>query len=155
MVTKYHCFGIDNGLRNIFLGIKPFCLFLRFLRNWNFQHLFEKEFCEISQNFSSIRQPIENNNCLNELRFCEVSQKSISSRCSISFLSWKTKKFYSLKNIFYAKIDPKDGTCCLNFQWRFCLKLCKFEQCITFFWAWFIGFLKGLRTYLLLIYWEK
>ena len=29
------------------------------IENWNFQNLFVKEFCETSQNFNSIRQPIE------------------------------------------------------------------------------------------------
>ena len=51
-----------------------------------------------------------------------------------SFLSWKTKKFYSWKNIFlaivskYAKRDPKDGVCCLNFQWRFYHQPCHSER---------------------------
>ena len=37
---------------------------------------------------------------------------------SFSFLSWKTKFFYSLKNGFLSrttKIDPKDGVSRLNF----------------------------------------
>ena len=43
---------------------------------------------------------------------------------SFSFLSWKTKKFYSKKKYFLShcqKRDPKDDVCCPNFQWRFCL----------------------------------
>ena len=44
----------DYGLKNIFLGIKLFC----FSRQ-KFQHLFEKEFLETSQNFNSIWQQIE------------------------------------------------------------------------------------------------
>ena len=39
------------------LGIKLF-LFLK-IASWNFQHLFEKEFHETSQNFNSIRLQIE------------------------------------------------------------------------------------------------
>ena len=56
------------------------------IENWNFQHLFEKEFRETSQNVNSIRQPIlrknRNNNCLNklnELKFCEVSWNCFSN----------------------------------------------------------------------------
>ena len=50
-------FDIDNGLNHIFLGIKLF-LFYK-IKSGNFLNLFEKEFRETSQNFNSIRQPIE------------------------------------------------------------------------------------------------
>ena len=68
----------------------------------------------------------ENNNCLNklnELKFCEVSRNSISNRFwkfQLSIL--KNKKVLFLKKYFLshiAKIDPKDGVSCPNFQWRF------------------------------------
>ena len=71
----------------------------------------------------------ENNNCLNELnelKFCEVSRNSISNRYwkfQLSIL--KNKKALILIKIFqYAKIDPKDGAFCPNFQWRFWICWC-------------------------------
>ena len=61
------------------------------------------------------------------LEFCEVSGNSISNRCwkfQLSILKNKKvlflKKYIFLAVVFkYAKRDPKDGICCLNFQWRF------------------------------------
>ena len=53
-------------------------------------------------NFNSIKQPIENNNFLNELKFFEVSQNSISDRCRKFQLSiLKNKKVLFLKIIFF------------------------------------------------------
>ena len=69
------------------------------IESWNFQHLFEKEFCETSQNFNSIRQPIEKMKITivwmswNFVRFHEVLFWTDAE--SFSILSWKTKKFYS------------------------------------------------------------
>ena len=54
--TKFFCFDIDNGLKNIFLGIKLFLFFK--IESWNFQVQFEIKFRETLQNFNSIRQPI-------------------------------------------------------------------------------------------------
>ena len=90
------------------------------------------KFHETSQNFNSIRQPIEKkekSNCLNklnELNFCKVSWNSISNRYwkfQLSFLKNKKVLFlkkYSLSRT--AKIDPKDGVSRPNFPWRFWLK---------------------------------
>ena len=75
----------DYGLNYIFFTNKTFLFFK--IESCNFQHLFKKEFRETSQNFNSIRQPIEkkeNNNCLNKLnefKFFEVSRNSFSNRC--------------------------------------------------------------------------
>ena len=72
------------------------------IESWNFQHLFEKEFHETSQNFNSIRQPIEKMEITivwmswmswNFVRFHEILFQADAE--SFSFLSWKTKKFYS------------------------------------------------------------
>ena len=61
-----------------------------------------------------------------ELKFCKVSRNSISNwtwEFQLSIL--KNKKVLFLKQYFlgcslsYAKIVPKDGTCCPNFQWSF------------------------------------
>ena len=65
----------------------------------------------------------ENNNCLNELKFCEVSRSSISNRWW-KFQLWilKNKKVLLLKKYSLghtSKIDPKDGISCPNFEWRF------------------------------------
>ena len=54
---KIDCFDVDNGLKNIIFRNKTFLFFK--IESWNFQHLFETEFRETSQNFNSIRQPIE------------------------------------------------------------------------------------------------
>jgi hypothetical protein len=105
---SFFCFDIDNGLKNIFFRNKTFSFFK--IESWNFQHLFETEFCETSQNVNSIRQLIEkneNNNCLNELnelKLCEVPQNFILNwdAESFSFLSWKTKKFYSPKKYLFG-----------------------------------------------------
>ena len=68
------CLGIfrECGLKNIFFRNETFLFFK--IASWNFQHLFEKKIRETSQNFNSIRQPIEKMkkkclNRLNELKF--------------------------------------------------------------------------------------
>ena len=45
------CLFRDNGLNCIFFRNKTFLFFK--IESWNFQHLFEKEFRESSQNFNS------------------------------------------------------------------------------------------------------
>ena len=91
-------FDIDYGLNHIFFRDKTFCFFK--IESWNCQHLFEKEFCETSQNFNKHRQPIKKMkitmNELYELKLCGVSQNSI-----FSFLSWKNKKVLFLCRIFF------------------------------------------------------
>ena len=42
----------DYGLKNTFFRNKTFLFFK--IESWNFQHLFEKEFCETSQDFNSL-----------------------------------------------------------------------------------------------------
>ena len=91
----------DYGLNYIFFRNKPF-FFKK--ESWNFQHLFEKEFRESSQNFNSIRQWIEKKEIKivwitwmswNFVRFHEILFQTDAE--NFSFLSWKTKKFYSKK----------------------------------------------------------
>ena len=53
----FFCFDIDNGLKNVFFKNKTFMFFK--VESLNFQHRFENEFRKTSQNFNSIRQPIE------------------------------------------------------------------------------------------------
>ena len=90
----------DYDFDHILFKIKTF-LFYK-IENWNFQHLFEKEFRETSQNFNSIRQPIEKMKITivwiswmswNFVRFHKIFFQTDAE--SFSFLSWKTKKFYS------------------------------------------------------------
>ena len=79
--------------------------------------------------YSTLVQPIEKNgnkNCLNELKFCEVSRIYFRQMLKDSASILKNKKVLFLKkNIFqvvvsnYAKIDPTDGVCYHDFQWRF------------------------------------
>ena len=51
------CLFRDYSLYHVILGIKLFLIFK--IESRNFQHLFEKELRETSQNFNSIRQQIE------------------------------------------------------------------------------------------------
>ena len=72
----------DYGLNHIFFRNKTF-LFYK-IENWNFQHLFEKEFRENSHNFKSLSQPIE---------------KMIVS----AFYLEKQKSFIPKKDIFWPR----------------------------------------------------
>ena len=66
--------------------------------------MFQKEFRETSQNFNSIRQWIKNGNknCLNELKFCEVSQNFFFKQMLkvSAFYLEKQKSFIPKKYIF-------------------------------------------------------
>ena len=79
----------DYGLKNIFFRNKTFLFFK--IESWNFQHLFEKEFRETSQNFNSIRQTIE------KMKIKIVSMKFFFKQMLkvSAFYLKKTKKFYS------------------------------------------------------------
>ena len=71
-------------------------------------------------------------------------RNSISKRCwkfQLSIL--KNKKVLFLKKVFlavvskYAKRDPKDGVCCLNFPWRFWVRLIEITHHVTYIsWLW-------------------
>ena len=82
-------------------------LFLK-IESWNFQHLFENEFRETSQNFNSIRQPIETIQITiiwiswmswHFVRFQEIEFQTDAE--SFSFLSWERKKVLFLKKRFF------------------------------------------------------
>ena len=105
------------------------------IENWNFQHLFEKENRKTSQNFNSIRQPIEKMEIQiiwmswmswNFVRFHEI-QFQIDAE-SFSFLSWKTKMFYSKKKFFRPLSISKQKSFVYwpNFQWKF---WCEWQYC--------------------------
>ena len=90
----------DYGLNYIFFRNKTF-LFYK-IESWNFQHLFEKEFRETSQNFnsfSSFRQLLFSFFLSivwlswNFVKFLEILFQTDAE--NFSFLSCKTKKFYS------------------------------------------------------------
>jgi hypothetical protein len=94
----------DYGLNYIFFRNKTFLLFK--IESWNFQHLFEKLFCEISQTFNSIRQRIEKI----RIKIVWISWMSWNFvRCheiifqtdaeSFSFPSWTPKSFIPKKYI--------------------------------------------------------
>ena len=109
-VNKAFLFWNWQRLKISFFRNKTFLFFK--IESWNFQVQFEIEFRETSQNFNSIRQPIkkdENNNCLNklnELKFCEVSQNSISNwtwKFQLSIL--KNKKVLFLKKKFFKPLS--------------------------------------------------
>ena len=87
----------DYSLDHIFFRNKTFLFFK--IESWNLQHLFEKKMWNLTkfQHNQTTDRKIENKNCLNELnelKFCEVSRNFFWNKC-FSFLSWKTKKFYS------------------------------------------------------------
>ena len=90
----------DYGLNYIFFRNITFLFFK--IESWNFQHLFEKGFRETSQNFnafSSFRQFLFSYFVSvvwlswDFVRFHKILFQTDAE--SFSFLSWKTKKFYS------------------------------------------------------------
>ena len=67
------------------------------IESWSFQHLFENEFREPSQNFISIRHAIEKMKITivwiwNFVRFLSIGFQTDAE--SFSFLSWKTKDMF-------------------------------------------------------------
>ena len=102
------------------------------IESWNFQHLFEKEFRETFQNFSCFRQFLFPfflsvvRLIWNFARFHEILFQTDAE--NVSFLSWKTKKFYSLKGYEISQgwtgfnIILFTVLICPNFQQRFCFK---------------------------------
>ena len=131
--TSFHQIGSVNKalllwywqqLRKCFLGICNTFLFFK-IERWKFQHLFKYD-------FNSIRQPKKRMKITifwmswNFVRFHEILFQRNAE--SFSFIL-KNKKVLFLKRYFlsrkvskYAKIDPKDGAYCPNFQWRFWLQ---------------------------------
>ena len=92
----------DYGLHHILFRNKTFLFFK--IESWNFQHLFEKKSCEPSQNFNSIRQWIKigNRKCLNELKFCEVSQNSFFKQMlKVSAFYLERQKSFIPKILFF------------------------------------------------------
>ena len=98
-VNKAFLFWYWQWLKKCFFRNKTF--FFK-IEGWNFQHLFENAFRETSQSFNSIRESMEKIKraivrmswmSWNLVRLHEI-QFQIDTK-SFSFLSWKTKKFYS------------------------------------------------------------
>ena len=85
----------DFGLNYIFFRNKTFLFFK--IESWNFQHLFEKEFRETSQNFNSFSSF---RNFLFPF-FLSVVLLSWKQMLKISafYLEKQQKKFYSYKNM--------------------------------------------------------
>ena len=87
---------IDYGLNYIFVRNKTFLFFE--IESWKLLASVWKLILWNLTKFQlnqTTKRKNRNSNCLNELnelKFCEVSRNSFSS---LSFLSWKTKKFYS------------------------------------------------------------
>ena len=76
------------------------------IESWNNHYLFEIELCETSQNFNSFRQFLSSIFLL--LKFCEVSQNSVSNRCwkfQLSIL--KNKKVLFLKKYSLGRCQYK------------------------------------------------
>ena len=78
----------DYGLNYIFFRNKTFLFFK--IESWNLKTF------QLIQLGQTIFISIFSIRCLIELKFCEVSRNSFQTDSkSFSFLSWKTKKFYS------------------------------------------------------------
>ena len=78
-VNKAFLFWYWQRLNFFFFRNKTFLFFK--IESWNFQNLFEKEFRETSQNFNSIRQPIE---------------KMKITIVWISWMSWNFVRFHEI-----------------------------------------------------------
>ena len=109
--TAKAIFWIWYGLKNYFFRNKTFLFFK--IECWNFQVQFEIEFHETSHNFNSISLAYSDN-CYFYLFLSVVWLSWNLARVhitqfqtepeSFSFLSWKTKKFYSyLKKKFLSR----------------------------------------------------
>ena len=99
---KLFCFDIDKSLKNIFLGIKFFVFQDRKLKVsasvWNRISSNLTKF-QLIQLIQSIFISVFSIRCLIELRFCEASRNSFSSRCwKFQFSILKNKKVLFLKN---------------------------------------------------------
>ena len=111
METKTFTGSVNKALILIttyFFRIKLFFVFQD--RNWNFQQL--------SWNLTKFQ--------LNQ-----------TSNTKIRITIFKNKKVWFWKKIQavvskYAKIGPKDGTCCPNFQWRFWWKSLRFNASLFY-----------------------
>ena len=110
--------------KKYFFRNKTFLFFK--IESWNFQHLFEKEFRETSQNFNSIRQPIEKMKItivwISWMSWNFVRFHKIQFQTDAESFSLKNKKVLFLKKYLLsrtAKKDPKDAISRPNFQWRF------------------------------------
>ena len=100
-VNKAFLFWYWQWLKNFFFRNKTF-LFIK-IESWTLASVWKVIAWNLT-NFNSIKQPIENNNFLNELKFFEVSQNSISDRCRKFQLSiLKNKKVLFLKIIFFRR----------------------------------------------------
>ena len=107
-----------HGTLQILFGNKTF--FLVKIESWNFQQLFDLEFHETLQNFSSFRQTFGWYFCMGikelsklAVRFHEtVNQRNAEN---FSFLSWKTKSFIPQKNWIY--FSQKMATWCPSFPY--------------------------------------
>ena len=118
--------GCTYGLKNIFFRNKTF-LFLK-IESWKFQHLFEIEFRETSQNFNSFslfRQFYFH-------FFYRLSDKVeilwdfmkffFKQILKVSAFCLENKKVLFLKKIFFNPLPiskPKSFVYRLNFLWRF------------------------------------
>jgi hypothetical protein len=107
-------------LKKYFFRNKTFLFFK--IKSWNFQHLFEMEFCETSQNFNSFSlfRQLLFSFFLSVVRFHEIPLQNDYE--SFSFLSWKTKDYIAKKKIFKPLSISKQKSFVYqsNFQWRFC-----------------------------------
>ena len=102
------------------------------IESWNFQNLFEKEFRETSQNFNSIRQPIEKMKITivwmswmswNFVRFHEILFQT-------AFYLEKQKSFIP-KKIFFKPLSISKQKIFVywpNFQWRFWSRLISWQK---------------------------
>ena len=101
--TANSIFWISLGIFRDY-SLKTF-LFIK-IENWNFQHLFEIEFRETSQNFNSygsFRQLLFSFfiGCLIELKFCKVSQFFFNQMLKVSAFYLEKRKSFILKKEYF------------------------------------------------------
>ena len=99
----------DYGLDHILIRNKTFLFFK--IESWNLLFNQTTDRTIVNRKFLD---------SLNELKLFQTDAESFS------FLSWETKKFYSLKKYFLsrtAKIDPKNDISRPNFPRRFWISL--------------------------------
>ena len=115
----FFCFDIDYSLNQILLRNKSF-LFYK-IESWNCWKTVSWNLTKFKLN-QTIDRKNRNNNCLNELKFCDVSQNSFSNWCWNFHHSILKKKSLIPKKIFFKPSSISKQRSFVywpNFQWWF------------------------------------
>ena len=115
--------------KKFFLGIKLFCFSRSKAKTFSICLKFNSR---TPTKFKVIQQSAHSDNCffkfsiscLIEWKFCDHETVLQTDAESFNFLSWKTKKFLSLKKTFCKQLSiskQKSFVYWPNFHWRFCI----------------------------------